>query len=201
MAHDARTAEVLRRARETLARLERQKNDPIERAKDAARSAANRKAEADARIDAALAASRSRAARGELTPGQAARRKYLNDKWATRHDGPGHGMSDAEFREMQALDAIHARKPAPAPAKAAPRPAASAKPKGKSQMSELSKAVTEAVAREISAHRHERELQSARIEAALAKLDAVMARAEASGGADKGRDNQQSRFILTREVG
>ena len=193
MAHNPRTTEVLRRARETLARLDRAANDPVEKARDAARSSINRKAEADARTDAVLAERRSRAARGELTPEQTARRRLLNDKWATKYDGPGCGMSREEFREMETLNAIHARKPKPTPAKAAPRPAAPAT--GKKQMSELSKAVTDAVANEIAAHRRERELQSAKIEAALARLDAALARAEVGS---TGKNSESRLLMVTR---
>lgn len=195
MADDPATAAIRRKARETIERLERAANSPEERAKTAARQEQIRKADADARIDAALANDRARAARGELTPEQSARRAHLNNKWQTRYDGRGHSMSDAEFREMQSLDEIHARKPKQAPAQSAPRPAVPASRKGKKEMDELTKAVTDAVAKEISEHRRERELQAAKIETALAKLDAALARAEV-GGAGKDRENRM--LMVTR---
>lgn len=187
-------AAVRRKAHELLARLEHEANDPAEIASRVARRERIRRDAINERLDAASAETVARAARGELTPEQAARREALNAKWQTKYDRPGTVMSDAEFGEMQLLNEIHRRKPPPAPVKPAPHTLAS---NGKKQMSELSKAVTQAVAREIEAHRRERELQTAKIGEALAKLDAALARAEA-GNAKGDRDASQQRFILTR---
>lgn len=105
----------------------------------------------------------------------------------------------AKAKAQRAAREAKAAPPAPV-AKPTPRPAPPNAGSARKDAKELQHAVTQAVAAEITEHRRERELQAAKIEAALARLDAALARAE-SGGSDKGRDQQQSRFILSRDVG
>lgn len=125
------------------------------------------------RLDMAMDLKTLRHAKGELTPEETARMKFLNAKWDT-----GRPLSRAENDERSGLNAIHARAPTPAPPKVEASPVAPAR-NVKKQLDALRTAVTDVVAKEISAHRHEREIQSAKIEAALARLDAALARAEA----------------------
>lgn len=205
MVDSPRQAATRRKALELLARLEREQNTPEAIAERAERRGRIRRDEINARLDAASAETAARAARGEMTPEQEARREVLNAKWITKDDRGGR-MSDEEFREMQRLNSIQARRPPPAPVRPAPQPASAQK--ARKQMKGLTEAVVAAVGKEIAEHQrerklqaerieHDRELQAARVETALARLDAILARAEnASSGKD--REGPQSRFIVTR---
>lgn len=140
------TARIMRKARETLERYERAHNTPAAIAERTARQEKLRKAEADARIDAAVAKAKSQIA----------------------------------AKQAKAAPPTAAPRPAPQPVHAK---------LDRKEMAGVRKAVADAVAKEITDHRRERELQAAKIETALAKLDAALARAEV-GSAGRDRDNR-----------
>ena len=91
---------------------------------------------------------------------------------------------------------------APAPAAKVPPPAVKSKPSPRMErkhMNGVKSAVADAVAREIADLRRERELQAAKIDAALSRVDAALARAEVGGTEFSRRDRMlNSRMIVTR---
>lgn len=73
-------------------------------------------------------------------------------------------------------------------------------PKLRGQIRELDDRIAEAVAGEVNVLRTEQRATAAKVDTALAKLDAALARAE-FGGADRDRSNCMltNRMILTRD--
>lgn len=59
----------------------------------------------------------------------------------------------------------------------------------------MKQAIAEAVAKEINEHRREREVQAAKIDAALDRLDRALARVEAGGSASR---SDAFRGMITR---